>query len=318
MRVLVASAAIIVAAVVPIVSSDGEQLSCSDCLQSTPAVPAAVHPIADVAAGISASEIAEQLQVAAGVTPPAQTVEPEQGEAQSANGPVEAQAPDLCDTLIDAAEANGLPAAFLARLIWQESRFDPKSLSPAGAQGIAQFMPRTAVEIGLSNPWDPIEAVPASARLLNKLRAEFGNLGLAAGAYNAGRGRIRDWLSNRQSLPKETRNYIRIITGQTPETWIDQSKALALATKLPRGMPCTDIASADDPGELPVAASLTPQITNLIEKARIERIAAESRRRKSTRSARARHGKTLVASAHRTHQRVAAKASKKIRLASAK
>src|SRR5437868_9960935 len=124
MRVLVASAAILVAAAVPMASSEGEQLNCGDCLALTTSVPAAIHPVADVAVGLSASELAEQLQVAAGMTGVEQEPEPEE---------VEAQAPDLCGTLIDAAEANDLPPAFLARLIWQESRFDPKSLSPAGA-----------------------------------------------------------------------------------------------------------------------------------------------------------------------------------------
>jgi soluble lytic murein transglycosylase-like protein len=55
---------------------------------------------------------------------------------------------------------------FFARLIWRESRFDPSAVSRAGAQGVAQFMPATANWRGLSNPFDPLEAIAESAKLL--------------------------------------------------------------------------------------------------------------------------------------------------------
>ena len=108
----------------------------------------------------------------------------------------------MCNTLTTAADANGLPLEFLTRLIWQESRFDPRAVSPAGAQGVAQFMPKTAVWRGLANPFDPIEAITKSAELLRDLimRTQFGNLGLAAAAYNAGPQRVQDWLARRRSL----------------------------------------------------------------------------------------------------------------------
>ena len=76
-------------------------------------------------------------------------------------------------------------------------------------------MPQTAVEMGLRNPFDPLQAIPASARFLRKLYNQFGNLGLAAAAYNAGGGRIEKWLSRRSTLPKETRAYVQIITGHS-------------------------------------------------------------------------------------------------------
>jgi Transglycosylase SLT domain len=298
MRVLVASAAIAVAAAVPSMSTTDELADCRDRLRTAPAIAAAVAPIADITPG-TLPELGDQSQP---------TELPEQ---------VEVSAPDLCATLIEAAESNDLPPAFLARLIWRESRFDPTSLSSAGAQGIAQFMPRTAIEVGLSNPWDPIEAVPASARLLSKLRSEFGNLGLAAGAYNAGSGRMREWLTNRQSLPKETQDYIRIITGQTAENWTEHRSRLTLATRLPRGVPCTEIASAGDSGELPMTVSLTREIANLIETAKAERL-AEARRRKLARTLHGRRGKTMVARGRHGDLRVAAKSSKRLRLASAR
>jgi hypothetical protein len=125
----------------------------------------------------------------------------------------------ICDALAAAAAENDLPVDFFARLIWQESRFDPTAVSRAGAQGVAQFMPATASWRGLADPFDPIEAIAQSAKLLRDLRREFGNLGLAAAAYNAGPGRVRDWLAGRRGLPRETDAYVRLITGQSPEQW---------------------------------------------------------------------------------------------------
>ena len=88
----------------------------------------------------------------------------------------------ICDALAAAAGENNLPVDFFARLIWQESRFDPTAVSRAGAQGVAQFMPATANSRGLADPFDPIESIAHSAKLLSDLRRELGNLGLAAAA----------------------------------------------------------------------------------------------------------------------------------------
>ncbi len=108
----------------------------------------------------------------------------------------------VCEALADAAATHGLPIGFFARLIWQESKFDQWARSPVGALGVAQFMPPTAAEYGLQDPFDPIQAVAASARFLRQLRDQFGNLGLAAAAYNAGGGRIRKWLNGQASMPR--------------------------------------------------------------------------------------------------------------------
>lgn len=118
-----------------------------------------------------------------------------------------------------AAAANDLPPDFFLRLLRQESGLNPYAVSPVGAQGIAQFMPGTAAERGLRNPFDPVEAIPKSAELLREHRARFGNLGLAAAAYNAGPQRVRGWLDGRSGLPAETRDYVVRITGRTIEDW---------------------------------------------------------------------------------------------------
>jgi hypothetical protein len=130
----------------------------------------------------------------------------------------------ICLLVESAAQAHGLPFEFFARLIWQESRFKPNAVGPttrsgARARGIAQFMPSTAREHGVLDPFDPVAALPKSAEFLQELLAQFGNLGLAAAAYNAGPRRVRDWLDGRGSLPAETRNYVIAITGRSAEAW---------------------------------------------------------------------------------------------------
>ncbi|HET9904964.1 MAG TPA: lytic transglycosylase domain-containing protein [Xanthobacteraceae bacterium] len=125
-----------------------------------------------------------------------------------------------------AAKAYGIPEAFLARLLDQESGFDPTSVSRAGALGIAQFMPGTAVRVGLRDPFDPAEAIPAAAAHLRMLLARFGNLGLAAAAYNAGAQRVADWLAGRSALPDETVHYVRAVTGRPVTEWAPARAAL--------------------------------------------------------------------------------------------
>jgi hypothetical protein len=125
----------------------------------------------------------------------------------------------LCRMIEGAAAAHAMPVGFFTRLIWQESSFRPHVTSGAGAQGVAQFMPGTAAERGLGDPFDPEQAIPKSAGLLADLRQRFGNFGLAAAAYNGGPARVESWLAGRGSLPGETRNYVSVITGRTVDDW---------------------------------------------------------------------------------------------------
>jgi hypothetical protein len=125
----------------------------------------------------------------------------------------------LCGIVEASAKAEGLPAGFFTKLIWRESSFRPNAVSPAGAQGVAQFMPGTANERGLIDPFDPAAAIPASARFLNELRLRFGNLGLAAAAYNGGPTAVAHWLANKGSLPFETQDYVLAVTGHDAEEW---------------------------------------------------------------------------------------------------
>ncbi len=150
----------------------------------------------------------------------------------------------ICLLLESAARANGLPVEFFARVIWQESRFRADAVGPVTrsgqrAQGIAQFMPGTAAARNLLNPFDPIHALPKSAEFLRELRRDFGNLGLAAAAYNAGPRRVREWMTGTGPMPAETRNYVLAITGSSVEQW---SKAGADAdAKQDRGPACGEL-----------------------------------------------------------------------------
>jgi len=156
---------------------------------------------------------------------------------------------EICDTLVQSAQSNALPIPFFIRLLFQESGFRPDVVSRAGAQGIAQFMPETAKSVGLDNPFDPLQAIAASARLLRDLVTKFGNLGLAAAAYNAGPRRINDWLVRKGKLPQETKHYVKTITGRPAETWKGR-RAPNTEQSLAQHAPCRDdagVVASDSP-----------------------------------------------------------------------
>ena len=146
----------------------------------------------------------------------------------------------ICLMVESAARANDLPLEFFARVIWQESRFQSNAVGPMTrsgqhAEGIAQFMPGTASERRLLDPFDPVQALPKSAEFLAELRNQFGNLGLAAAAYNAGPRRVQDWLGGKGSMPQETRNYVTAITGSSIDDWAGAGKG----GKAPEQAPAT-------------------------------------------------------------------------------
>jgi hypothetical protein len=85
-----------------------------------------------------------------------------------------------------AAQRWSVSATLLAAQIYVESGFNPFAVSPAGAQGIAQFMPGTARGAGLRDPFDPDAAIDAQAHLMRDLLRRFSAVPLALAAYNAG------------------------------------------------------------------------------------------------------------------------------------
>jgi hypothetical protein len=181
---------------------------------------------------------------------------------------------EVCDTLARAANDNGLPAPFFIRLLFQESRFNAGAVSPAGALGIAQFMPATAADVGLDNPFDPVQAITASARFLRTLVSQFGNLGLAAAAYNAGPGRVQNWLSKKGKLPEETQGYVKVITGQPAENWRQLNSGVP-DLQLPARAPCRETAHRYawiGPPQIPL-----PQVSPRREAARLAALEEDKR-----------------------------------------
>ena len=122
------------------------------------------------------------------------------------------------DIARQAATYYGISPDLFVRQITQESGFNPSAYSPAGAEGIAQFMPSTAASMGV-NPWDPNSALYGGARLMSQLNHEFGgNYAQALAAYNAGSSAVRYAISAGGAnwynyLPAESQNYITVIMG---------------------------------------------------------------------------------------------------------
>jgi hypothetical protein len=107
-----------------------------------------------------------------------------------------------------AANRYGVDASLLAAVASQESSFDSTAVSPAGAQGLMQFMPATAKGLGV-NPLDPASAINGAAKYLSQLTDQFGSTPLALAAYNAGPGTV----SRYGGVPpySETQNYVRAV-----------------------------------------------------------------------------------------------------------
>ncbi|MFO1033737.1 MAG: lytic transglycosylase domain-containing protein [Hyphomicrobiales bacterium] len=146
----------------------------------------------------------------------------------------------VCGEAVRNAGRVGIDANFFIRLLWKESLFDPNAVSPKGAQGLAQFMPETAAKRGLSDPFDPVAAVAASADYLSELKKTFGNMGMAAAAYNAGEERVQRYVDGKTGLPDETEDYVAFITGQAADAWQDPSASHAIPSAGPAKDPIAD------------------------------------------------------------------------------
>ena len=133
------------------------------------------------------------------------------GEAAGTGGLPAFVPPQYREMLLSAAARHDVSAALLAAQIMAESNFNPNAVSPAGAQGIAQFMPATAAAYGLDDPFDPERAIDAQARMMSELLAQFGSVELALAAYNAGPGAV----AGCDCIPPypETQAYVARIMG---------------------------------------------------------------------------------------------------------
>jgi soluble lytic murein transglycosylase-like protein len=119
------------------------------------------------------------------------------------SGPSEARYQALFE---EAGQRHDIDPALLAAIASVESGFDPTAQSSAGAQGLMQFMPATASEMGV-DPFDPASAIDGAARYLKREIQRFGSVELAAAAYNAGAGAV----SRHGGVPPftETQNYVK-------------------------------------------------------------------------------------------------------------
>lgn len=152
---------------------------------------------------------------------------------------------DTCQAIEYFARENGLDPGFFARLLWQESRFDPNAVSHADARGIAQFIDSTAYLRGLSDSHNPALALEHSAHYLGEMTREYGNQGLAAVGYNGGEGRAEGLIAKTGGLASETVDYVRIITGLRAETWRDdppEDHDFRLQGDMPFQEACHDLA----------------------------------------------------------------------------
>lgn len=117
---------------------------------------------------------------------------------------------------IETAVKFGVPAALVLAMIQQESGFNPNAVSKVGAQGLMQLMPATARDLGVKNPFNPIDNINGGVRYIKQMLDMFGgNVELALAAYNSGAGTVRK-AGNKVPNIKETRNYVKTIMGNIP------------------------------------------------------------------------------------------------------
>jgi Transglycosylase SLT domain len=160
-------------------------------------------------------------------------------------------------------------------------------------QGNAQFMPETASRVGLENPFDPMQAIAASARLLRDLVRQFGNLGLAAASYNAGPRRIQNWLARKGRLPDETQHYVKTITSRPADSW-KAARTVTPLENVPHQAPCQEAAG--------VVASSATQLDQAATRTRTELARARAPAHRSAK--RERSSMQLAAARNKKHQKL--------------
>lgn len=113
----------------------------------------------------------------------------------------------FADIIKEAADKYQLPEKLISAVIKQESNFNAKAVSQAGAGGLMQLMPGTAKFLGVADRFDPRQNVMGGAKYLRTMLNQFGSIETALAAYNAGPGNVK----KHGGIPpfKETQNYVK-------------------------------------------------------------------------------------------------------------
>jgi hypothetical protein len=116
----------------------------------------------------------------------------------------------------EAGRRHGIDPALIRAVIQVESGGNPQAVSRAGAQGLMQLMPATAAEMGVENPFDPVQNIHAGTRYLRRLLDRYqGDRRLALAAYNWGMGNVE---KRPEAMPGETRNFIRKVESRVQQS----------------------------------------------------------------------------------------------------
>jgi soluble lytic murein transglycosylase-like protein len=137
--------------------------------------------------------------------------------------------------IVESAMRYGIDPRILRAVCFAESRYRANAISPKGALGLMQFMPDTAAQYGLRNPFDPRAAIDAGARYLRDLLVRFnGRVDLAVAAYNAGEGAVQSFLSGKPLILRTGKviNPRGLITGGVPPYPETQNYVRAIVSPL--------------------------------------------------------------------------------------
>jgi soluble lytic murein transglycosylase-like protein len=140
-------------------------------------------------------------------------------------------APEILAALDTAARESGIDPALLRGLAYVESRFDPAAVSPVGAQGLLQLMPATSRELGVTQPFNPLDNARGGAKYIKQLLARYyGDVPTALAAYNWGIGNVRQATTG---WPASVQTYVsRVLERRAAE-----AKALGLTPPLAPAAP---------------------------------------------------------------------------------